>query len=90
MSWGFGSLRDLRGDWREKGLVFCLEKRGEPEEARGERGGVPLLRKRDGKALPQAMLRLAQFLDILTGVLDFVSSIKDLTCTHTSNTDELP
>lgn len=32
MSWGFGFLRDLRGDWREKGLVFCLEKWGELEE----------------------------------------------------------
>jgi len=81
MSWRFGSLTDFRGDCRE-GLVFCLEKRGDPGEPRGDSGGVPLFRKTDGNALPQATLRLVQFLDTLTGVLDLVSSIKDLTCTN--------
>lgn len=80
MSWRFGSLTDFRGDCREEGLVFCLEKRGDPEEPRGDSGGVPLFRNTDGNALPQAILRLAQFLDTLTGVLDLVSSINDLTC----------
>jgi|APAra0007618328_1042625.scaffolds.fasta_scaffold03875_3 hypothetical protein len=74
MSWRFGSLSDLRGEWREGGLVLCLEKRGEPEELRGDSGGVLLLRNTEGK-----------FLDLLVGVPDLASSIKDLTYRNMKN-----
>lgn len=76
-----GSLTNFSGEPREEGLVFGFEKRGEPEELRGESGGVLPAGNMEGSELIPVELALKEFpWELLIEMPDDASSMRDLTC----------
>lgn len=75
-----GSLTNFSGEPREEGLVFGFEKRGEPEELRGESGGVLPAGNMEGSELIPVEFALKEFPWGLIEMPDDASSMRDLTC----------
>jgi len=77
-----GSLTNFSGDPNE-GLFLCFVVRGEPDELRGESGGVlPTGNKEGRELLDKEAFVLVEFSSALKAALAFASASNDLTCFH--------
>lgn len=76
-----GSLTIFNGEAKEEGPALCLETRGEPEAARGERGGVLPAGNTEGNELPETFTLV--FPREFKEVPDFASDSSDLTYVQT-------
>lgn len=78
------SLTDSRttfsGEPNEEGLVLCFVVRGEPDELRGESGGVLPAGNREGNGLIERAFVLVEFSGALNGTPAFASASNDLIC----------
>lgn len=74
-----GSLTIFKGEAKGEGPVLCFVTRGEPDVARGERGGVLAAANMEGNELVEEIFILVELPDVLKGAPAFASAIKDFT-----------
>lgn len=79
-----GSLTNFSGEPNEEGLALCFVVRGEPDELRGESGGVLPAENMEGNELLATAFVLV-FPSALKGTPAFASASKDLTCVHNTS-----
>jgi len=78
-----GSLTNFSGDPNE-GLFLCFVVRGEPDELRGESGGVLPAGNKEGRELLDRAFVLVEFSSALKAAPAFASAINDLNCFHSA------
>lgn len=80
-----GSLTNFRGEPNEEGLALCFTVRGEPDELRGESGGVLPAGNMEGIELIAIAFVPVEFPSALKGTPAFASASRDLTCVHNAS-----
>jgi hypothetical protein len=75
-----GSRTTFSGEPNEEGLVLCFMVLGEPDELRGESGGVFPAGNKEGNGLIERALVFVEFSSALKGTPAFASASNDLTC----------
>ena len=80
-----GSLTNFKGEPNEEGLVLCFVVRGEPDELRGESGGVLPAGNMDGNELFAKAFVHVEFPSAPNGTPAFASATSDLTCIHNAS-----
>lgn len=80
-----GSLANFSGEPNEEGLVLCFMVRGEPDELRGESGGVLPAGNKEGIELLARAFVIVEFSRALKGAPAFTSASNDLTCVHNTS-----
>lgn len=87
-TWGMisltGSLITFSGE-RKEGLVLCFMVRGEPDELRGESGGVLPAANKEGNKLLERAFVFAEFSSAPNGAPAFASASNDLTCVNNAS-----
>lgn len=77
-----GSLTTFSGEPNEEGLVLCFKVRGEPDELRGESGGVLPAGNKEGNELLERAFVFVAFSSAPNGAPAFASASNDLTCVN--------
>lgn len=75
-----GSRTTFSGEPNEEGLDLCFVVRGEPDELRGESGGVLPVGNKEGNALIERAFVFVEFSSALNGTPAFASASNDLIC----------
>ena len=83
-----GSLANFSGDPNE-GLFLCFVVRGEPDELRGESGGVLPAGNKEGRELIDRAFVFVEFSSALKRAPAFASASNDLTCFHNASMKKL-
>lgn len=84
-----GSRTNFSGEPNEEGLVLCFMVRGEPDELRGESGGVFPAGNKFGNGLLERAFVFVKFSRALNGAPAFASASNDLTCVNIATIKKL-
>ena len=84
-----GSLTTFSGEPNEEGLLLCFVVRGEPDELRGESGGVLPAGNKEGNELLAKAFVIVEFSSAHKGAPALASAINDLTCVHNASINKI-